>query len=206
MEEKKKYDFRMTWSALVIVYVLGVLLFQVGVLELDYGTGWLYAPLGVVVLPCILLLYYGRRRTKFGVSVLDLPTCPARLGQVMRGEVRIPCRLDTEMDVKLRCVHQYTTGGGKHLKLHRDEVWSKIKRMPVSAPDYYESFVKIEFTLPAEGWAKIRTTTTRDFTPYTEPVSTAHHNRNGYWWELTLRAVLPGINYKATFEIPVVVE
>jgi len=38
------------------------------------------------------------------------------------------------------------------------------------------------------------------------PVSTTHLYRNGYWWELTLRAVLPGINYKATFEIPVTVE
>ena len=36
------------------------------------------------------------------------------------------------------------------------------------------------------------------------PVSTAHLNKNGYWWELTLKAKTTGFSYKATFEIPVV--
>ena len=92
----------------------------------------------------------------------------------------------------------------KHLKslIFRVFLTGGLSRARTCDQRIYESVVKIEFTLPA--FAPDLQTLGCPLDEY--PVSTTHLYRNGYWWELTLRAVLPGINYKATFEIPVVVE
>ena len=34
-------------------------------------------------------------------------------------------------------------------------------------------------------------------------LTTADRGQDGHWWELTLKSEVPGVNYKATFEVPV---
>jgi len=146
---------------------------------------WGYALFAPTAIMALVALYFWKRFKKFGVSVLELTPCPAVAGQTARGMVHIPCRLEGEVVATLRYVHQYTTGSGKRARTHGDDVWKETKTVPVYVVGESMSAVKVEWEIA------------RDY------ASTARRNHNGHWWELTLAAKIPGINYKAIFDVPV---
>jgi len=120
--------------------------------------------------------------------VLELSPATVVIGGPLFGTLRIPARLaaDTQADLKLTCVRQYTTGSGKHRNTHRDVLWQEQTRVPAHDAGVSETFLAVRFSLPA-----------------TQPTTTADGGCNGTYWQLTASAGLPGVDYRSVFDIPV---
>jgi hypothetical protein len=147
---------------------------------------WLFALTGAI--PAAIAFYLVGRMRKFGVSVLEMSPLPGVLGGPVGGTIRIPAAVVTEagFTVKLQCVHQYTTGSGKHRSTHRDVLWEEARHIdrPLACGD--ETMLQVRFSAP-----------------YELPATTVAGGRNGYYWQLTASAAAPGIDYKAVFDVPV---
>ena len=103
----------------------------------------------------------------------------------MRGMVQIPCRMETEVEATLRFVHQYRTRRGGRQHTQTDTVWKESKKVPVYTVGENASAVKVEFEIGKDYF------------------STASRHQYGHWWGLTLASTVKGIDYRATFEVPV---
>ncbi|MEI7899243.1 MAG: DUF3592 domain-containing protein [bacterium] len=147
---------------------------------------WLLAATGVI--PAVVAGYLVGRFRKFGVSVFEMSPLPGVLGGPVSGTVRIPAKVETEdgFGVVLQCVHQYTTGSGKHSKTHRDVMWEDSRHIAGSLSYGEETMVPVRFAIP-----------------YNEAATTAAGGGKGYYWRLAVTAAAPGIDYKAVFDVPV---
>jgi len=147
---------------------------------------WSYLPLIVAGVLAIIALYLWARLRKFGVSVLELSPSPAVAGETLCAMIYVPRRLDSDVIASIRYVHRYMTGGSEEAHaLHTDTVWTDIKQASVYTAGDNASQVRAEFEIP------------QDFT------SSTRIGMMGHWWELTLKSNVKGIDYKASFEIPV---
>jgi len=172
-------------TAVFNVYVLGILWLEIQTLGFDGMPWWMYLPLILAAILIAVTVYFWIRFKKFGVSTLEITPHPARTGQPLRVAVHIPCRLSSEVHATLRYVHQYTTGSGKRRSTTQEDVWKETKRASLYTAGENESQARVDFEI-GNGHA-----------------TTAGRGKDGYWWELTLKSEVPGVNYKATFEIPV---
>lgn len=147
---------------------------------------WLVGATGV--LPALAAGYLIGRYRKFGVSMLDLSPMPAVLGRPLAGTVRVPAKVDTEkgFDVALRCVHQYTSRSGKNSTTHKHTLWEGTQHLDAAHAYGEETMLPVRFTLPEE-----------------RPATSAAGGQNGYYWQMTVTAAAPGIDYKAVFDVPV---
>ena len=173
-------------AAVFSAYVLGVFWLQVQTLGFDGCPWWVYGPLilrGGLILKAA---YHWIRFKKFGISTLEISPHPAKLRQPLRVAVHIPNRLDSaEVHATLRCVHQYTTGSGKSRSTHKQDIWKETKQASLYTAGENESQARVDFEIGNYN------------------ATTAGHGKDGYWWELTLKSEVPGVNYKATFAVPV---
>jgi hypothetical protein len=156
-----------------------------------------YAALLVLLFPAVGLglLVWAIRATirfrRFGVSRLELDTVPAPVGRSLRGTVRTTGVLDPRegLRVTLTCVRRVTTGGGKNRstgeRVLRQEDQIVPGRQTRSAEGMFTT-VPVAFELPADA-APSATTNSRDQVV----------------WRLSLSAEVPGVDYAATFEVPV---
>lgn len=128
------------------------------------------------------------RHRKFGVSELELHTLPGVLGGTLSGAIEIPSKVRPEGGFKLRlvCVRRTTSGSGKNRSTHESVVWEEQKTI---LKDYLEPepdqtglpvFFNIPYDLPES----------RDGNP-------------AIIWRLEVSADVPGVDYAATFEVPV---
>jgi hypothetical protein len=147
---------------------------------------WLPAAAGVLL--AILAGHRWARFRRFGVSVLALSHTTVVTGSPLSGTLRIPAKeaFDADVELKLTCVRQYTSGSGKNQSNHRDVLWQDEACVPTHASGAFETPVPVRFTLPAD-----------------QPATTADSGCNGVYWQLTASAHLPGVDYKAVFDIPV---
>lgn len=128
------------------------------------------------------------RRRRYGDSVLRLDALPVPLGGRLAATLEVPARLtDRDLDVQLACVHRYRTGTGKNRRTREDTLWEDKQRVDArsgSAPG--STSARIEMHLP-----------------YDQPVSRAQPAGDRIVWQLSVAADEPGVDYRATFELPV---
>ena len=186
MEGTNRHRIATGIAAVLSLIFLWIFQKAIPVLEYNEMPSWYrYFLLIPIVISVGIAGYYWKRCKNFGVSVLELTPCPIVAGQPWRGMVHIPCHLDSEVYASLRYVHQYTVSSGKSRIVHEDNVWMDTKQVSVYRIGENASAVKVEWGI-GQGYA-----------------STVRLHQNGYWWELTLRSKVKGINYKASFEVPV---
>ena len=135
------------------------------------------------------------RRRQFGESRLALARTPIAVGEKLEGEVRtgVPrnVQLRDGFTVTLRCVHRWEerTGSGdnRHTQVRRDTLWETQSMRPGRTPPGSPTWlVPVNADLPAD-----------------KPPASIDRAAEGILWELEVAAALPGIDYHATFELPV---
>lgn len=174
----------------------------------DAGTAWmiwkLMTLIGLLAIPWHLWLsiipgliltsigiYMWMRFSKFGVSELMLSSSTLRLGDRMNATVMIPKMVESDFKGVLACTHQYTTGSGKHRSTHHDVLWSS-ELMSGGTPTGAEmTHVSFHFELPI---ASLGVQPTQDT------------GSTKYYWRLIVSSDMPGVDYKAEFDIVVVGE
>lgn len=134
---------------------------------------------------------------RFGASLLEAQTCPAFVGEALRGQVRtgVDAAMPPEQgfDVELCCVHRYehkTPMGAGDTRTHfrHDVLWRRSARVTGQrdAQALSKLTVPVAFDLDAD-----------------LPPTTLVQFGGGILWQLGVRARLRGIDYSATFEVPV---
>ena len=174
----------------------------------DAGTGWMIWKLmtlvGLLAIPwhlwlCIIpgliltsiAIYMWMRFSKFGVSELMLSSSTLRLGDRMNATVMIPKMVEGDFKGVLACTHQYTTGSGKQRSTHHDVLWSS-ELMSGGTPTGAEmTNVSFHFELPVASLGA---------QPTQETGSTK------YYWRMVVSSDMPGVDYRADFDIIVVGE
>jgi hypothetical protein len=145
----------------------------------------------VVPAVAIAASYMSLRRLKFGVSVCTIDTVPIRRGHTFHGEIEM--RGDAVPDdgyrLRLVCVHRIVRGSGKSQSV--DEQALAQQEMRVSSASAMRSptgGVRIPFsmTVPSDGKS-----------------CDIRNPRDQILWRLEAAAEMPGIDYAASFELPV---
>lgn len=145
---------------------------------------WLCSLPGGILTACGV--YFWMRFSKFGVSELMLSSSTIRLGDRLNATVMIPKMVEGEFKGVLACTHQYTTGSGKHRSTHHDVLWSSELISGGSPAGSEMTHVSFHFELPVASQG-------------------AHPTREmgntKYYWRLSVTSDMPGVDYKAAFDI-----
>ena len=163
---------------------------------------FMYLPAAAVGLCTVVLWVMAvrnrMRQKKFGASHFAVEQMPARPGGPLTGTIETGIPKATPpadgFRVRLRCLHRYEsqvrmTGSESRHSTRRvtDVKWEGEVATAGQASARLDGLtVPISFELPAD-----------------QPASTAWHSNNGVRWELEITAETPGIDYKATFVVPV---
>ncbi|MEQ9641094.1 MAG: hypothetical protein RIM84_13815 [Alphaproteobacteria bacterium] len=179
------------WSVLCVILAVVAWLWEAFI--------WLpAAAVGVCAVGLWVLAVRNRmRQQKFGVSHFAVDQMPARPGGPLTGTIETGVsKASPPADgfrVRLRCLHRYESqvrmGNSERHSTRRvtDVKWEGEAAVAGHASARHDGLtVAVAFDLPAD-----------------QPVSTAWHSTNGVRWELEVSAAMPGIDYKATFVVPV---
>jgi hypothetical protein len=149
---------------------------------------FLFAAIGVVLL--VAAAYSALRRRKFGRSLCTIDRLPIETGQTFRGEVehrgaQVP---DAGYVFTLACINRIVTGSGRSRSATNDVLWQSEQRVSgaAAAPSPVGMRVPFSFDVPAGARSS-------DLRTPSDVVL----------WQLAVSAELPGIDYKATFELPI---
>jgi hypothetical protein len=131
------------------------------------------------------------RYRKYGVSRLELATVPGVIGRSLVGMVRAPSRIPAAQgfDVTLTCVRRVTEGGGKQRSTSENILWQDVQRVQgqaFRAPHRMETHIPVAFRISADATA-----------------SDDKDSGNRVVWRLQVAADVPGVNYEASFDVPV---
>jgi hypothetical protein len=142
------------------------------------------------------ILYEYRRMQKFGSTLLELQTVPARLGDRVSGIIKTGVAAGDQPEdgfhVKVSCYRQYVrytrdSDGDRTKKIERDLLWRDETRERGQAyGDGARLQVPFTFDLPVD-----------------MPPSTPLKTETRKLWEVEVDADLPGIDYADSVEIPV---
>ncbi len=165
----------MTWKSLVVLAVAEIPLYF-----------WLLPLSGVI--PALIAGYMLLRLNKYGISFFEMAPLPGVLGGPVSGNIRLPKPVEAQagFELKLQCVHQYTTRSGKNSSTHTDVLWEESCRVDTLYNYGTEMVLPVKFAVP-----------------YSKPATNTAGNSNGYYWQLKVRAQTPGIDYNAVFDVPV---
>jgi hypothetical protein len=122
--------------------------------------------------------------TKFGESVFEMASVPGVIGGTLTGVLRpgSGLRLMQEYSLRLSVVHRVVTGSGKHRSTRESVLWTEEKKIHSDL----NGGVPVSFLLPGDS----RETDIRN-------------SDNAVIWRLEASAEVPGVDYSATFEMPV---
>jgi hypothetical protein len=131
------------------------------------------------------------RLRRFGVSRLELETRPGAIGRSLGGTVHAPLTLmPTEgFRVVLSCIRRVTTGSGDDRSTSERILWQEEQRLtgrPARTAEGMATAVPVRFPLP----------------PDALPCDDSNP-RDTVLWRLEVSADVPGVDYAATFEVPV---
>lgn len=130
------------------------------------------------------------RWKKYGQSEFQMADVPGRIGGQLAGVVRTSAKVRPEdgFHLALRCVRRITTGSGKQRttteRVLREDQQTVMHELLEDEPDV--SAIPVIFQVPAG----------------CEPTDESNPN-NQIVWRLTASAKVPGIDYSASFEVPV---
>jgi hypothetical protein len=147
----------------------------------------------ILLFPGVGLLLVGQstvtylRNRKFSDARLRFKGVPCALGGKLEGSVEVDFVLPagTVVDVKLSSIHSYVSGAGGDRSRWEKVLWQE-PRIIAATTDGRTSFVPIAMTIPYD----CKPTDTRD-------------PDDAYFWRLTAKAALPGLDFAATFAVPV---
>jgi hypothetical protein len=139
----------------------------------------------------IAAIYTSLRRLKFGVSVCTIDTVPIHRGHSFHGEIEMRGDAVPEDSYRLRllCVRRIVYGSGKSQSVDEQAIaQQEIRVSAASAMRSPTGGVRIPFsmTVPSEGQS-----------------CDIRNPRDQILWRLEAAAELPGIDYAASFELPV---
>lgn len=138
------------------------------------------------------------RQRKFKESRLILRESPATLGGRLLGEIEtgVPQSmvLPDGFRLALRCIHRWqetrrTDGAGSPTRTiyRRDVLWEEEQLSAGHEPAGSGTLsMPVSFLLPSD-----------------RPATTLDNGPDGIFWELEISAALPGLDYQATFKVPV---
>ncbi len=126
------------------------------------------------------------RWMRFGESVLEMAVLPGVPGGVVEGVVRLNCpiRPDGPVQVRLNCMERVTTHTSDGNSTSENLLWQHEEPAEMVAAG---DALPVAFALPAD--ARL--------------TSAWKSGSNGVFWRLEVHAKLPGVDYKAQFELPV---
>ncbi len=163
---------------------------------LDDRSAWpvlVFPAVGVAL--AVVVVRARLRRRKFGASVIECRTMPARLGDRFQGTVEtgVPLRGRPGLDftVRLTCVQRSTrrerVDGRTEERVQEEVLWTHEETVRGVISSRGPAFqLPLDLAIP-------------DGLPATELVP----DDDRTLWRLTLRAPDPGVDYAATFELPV---
>lgn len=134
-----------------------------------------------------------RRHGKFGTSLLALTRTPVALGARLGGTVLtgVPSRTPTRFRLVLECAHHWeeSVGSGDDMRTRyrREVLWrAEAETFGEARSDGAGTAVPLGFELPAD-----------------RPGTTLGGGSEGIRWELEVSAPLPGLDFGASFTLPV---
>ncbi len=149
------------------------------------GPRWLillFPTIGVGML--IATMHATLRWLKFGRAIFEMTSMPAVPGGVLEGTIRLGefIRPETDLRVKLCCVHRVTTGSGKNSRTSEYVLYESEQNLGGGAVES----IPILFSIPPEA-----------------RVTDLMNPRDRVLWRLEPRAKLSGVDLKLQFEVPV---
>ncbi len=131
------------------------------------------------------------RYRRFGISRLELTTRPGVVGHSLAGTVRTTTTLRPAegFQVCLRCIRRITSGTGKSRSTSESTLWQEeatVQGQVSRDASGMGTTIPIAFAIPA------------DTTPCDD-----RDSENRVLWRLEVSAGVPGVDYAASFEVPV---
>jgi hypothetical protein len=128
------------------------------------------------------------RHRKFGVSVFRMPEVPGVIGRKLEGVIltNTLVRPDDGFDVTLACVNRITTGSGKSRSTRENILWQEERQIRQAHQVGRATAIPVAFRLPRDA-----------------KQSDSTEARDQIIWRLEVRAAVPGVDYDASFEVPV---
>jgi len=179
--------FGIAWCAIALPVALAVyrLMFARPLLAMVMI---LFPAAGVMILICAA--YVSLRSWKFGRSVCAIDRLPIAIGRSFHGDVEHhgSQRSESGYDVVLTSVRRIRTQSGRGQSWTEEVLWQSQQHIPaaLAAPTPDGMRVPFDFEIPPDA----ASTDQRDMS-------------NQTLWRLQVTAELPGIDYKALFELPV---
>jgi hypothetical protein len=139
----------------------------------------------------IAAVYTGMRRLKFGVSVCTIDALPIKPGHTFHGEIEMRGDAVPEGGYLLRlvCVHRVVTGSGKSQSVSETPLWQQESRVTgATAMRLAIGGVRVPFSMTIPNDVR------------SSDISTP---RDQVLWRLEVSAEMPGVDYAASFELPV---
>lgn len=146
--------------------------------------GLIFPAIGVLFLLTSIRMFLHWRT--YGVSTLRLSNVPVEPGGELKGEIEVtvPFQPGLQVAMELVCSRLTKTGTGKNRRAHKSEVWSKKwSVVPRSTGGRRGSRIPVSCEIPANALES------SDF--------------GGITWDLTASAAVRGVDFAATFEVPV---
>jgi hypothetical protein len=131
------------------------------------------------------------RRERFGPTYFEFASLPFSPGKTLRGTIHLRFNTTTQHGINLRlsCVRQIVTGGGKNQSTSKVVLWQSdqnVQEQSVTASAMGDAAIPVEFSIPSDAYE----------TNHDQP-------RDQLLWILHAEADTPGINFSDDFEVPV---
>ena len=135
------------------------------------------------------VVYLWIRYFKFGNTRFLMQRVPGVIGGTLTGAIQVPRLLNAPdgVELTLRNVRRVTTGSGKHRSTTERELWTSTQQIhqPRTTPRG-ETLLPVQFTIPYECESRDKS-----------------NSNNEVLWKLIAEAEVPGVDFKAEFDVPV---
>ena len=131
------------------------------------------------------------RRERFGKAYIQFASLPFSPGKPLRGTIHLRFNTTTRHGINLRlsCVRQIVTGGGKNQSTSRVVLWQSDKNVSeqsITPGPMGDAAIPVDFAIPSDAYE-----TNRD-----DP-------RDQMLWSVHAEADTPGVSFSDDFEVPV---
>ena len=127
---------------------------------------------------------------KYGQSTFEMQSVPGVIGGALSGKIHTTVNIKPHdgFHLRLSCINRVTTGSGKHRKTRENVKWQDTCDIAHEIYEYdpSRSVIPVLFSIPFDSQE-----TNKDNT------------NDQYFWRLEISAQVPGVDYDASFEVPV---
>lgn len=127
---------------------------------------------------------------KFGSSTFVMETRPGVIGGPLKGKIHTKVNIKPEdgFHLTLSCINRVRSGSGKNRSTHEYVRWQDEYNIERELYEYdpSRSVIPVLFQIP-----------------YDSSETNSNNSDNKVLWRLEIKAKVPGVDYAATFEIPV---